>query len=107
MTAPVLVGYLGLVAVMSLVSFVAYGFDKRRAGGGGRRVPERTLLLLAFLGGWPGSVLAQRWFRHKTRKVKFLIPFWIVTALHVALVGAVAYKPLDSTRSEAPGVVGR
>ena len=49
--------YLGLVAVTSLVSFAAYGFDKRRAATGGRRVPERTLLVLAFLGGWPGAIL--------------------------------------------------
>jgi len=107
MTGPVVTGYLGLVALTSLVSFVTYGVDKRRAAVGGRRVPERTLLLLAFLGGWPGSILAQRQFRHKTRKSKFLIPFWIVTALHIALVGAIAYTALGSTRLEAPRAVGR
>jgi uncharacterized membrane protein YsdA (DUF1294 family) len=107
MTGPVAIGYLGLVVLTSLVSFVTYGVDKRRAADGGRRVPERTLLLLAFLGGWPGSILAQRHFRHKTRKLKFLIPFWVVTALHVALVGAVAYEVLDPTGLEAPSLDGR
>ena len=67
--------YLGLVAVTSLASFAAYGLDKRRAAVGGRRVPERTLHLLASLGGWPGAILAQRQFRHKTRKVSFQIAF--------------------------------
>jgi len=43
--------------VTSLASFAAYGFDKRRAATGGRRVPERTLLVLALVGGWPGSIL--------------------------------------------------
>jgi len=80
-----------LVAVMSLASFVAFGFDKRRATTGGRRVPERTLLVLAFLGGWPGAILAQRHFCHKTRKASFLIVFWTVVVLHVVVVGAVAY----------------
>lgn len=89
-------GYLGLVAVTSLASFAAYGLDKRRASVGGRRVPERTLHLLAFLGGWPGAILAQRRFRHKTRKVPFLIVFSAVVVLHVAVVGAVAYKFLGS-----------
>jgi uncharacterized membrane protein YsdA (DUF1294 family) len=107
MTGPIVIGYLGLVAVMSLVSFVTYWFDKRRATAGGWRVPERTLLLLAFLGGWPGSILAQRQFRHKTRKGQFLIPFWIVTVLHVVLVGAIAYTILDSNPVEASNVVGR
>jgi uncharacterized membrane protein YsdA (DUF1294 family) len=83
--------YLGLVAVMSLASFAAYGFDKWLATTGGRRVPERTLHLLAFLGGWPGAILAQRQFRHKTRKLPFLIAFWFVVVLHLAVVGAVAH----------------
>ncbi len=80
--------YVGLVAVTSLVSFAAYGFDKRRAVTGGRRVPERTLLLLAFAGGWPGSIAAQQRFRHKTRKVSFLAAFWTVVVLHVVLAVA-------------------
>lgn len=83
--------YVGLVAVTSLVSFAAYGFDKRRAVTGGRRVPERTLLLLAFAGGWPGAIAAQQRFRHKTRKVPFLTAFWIVVVLHVATVVAAGY----------------
>jgi uncharacterized membrane protein YsdA (DUF1294 family) len=35
--------YLVVVALMSVVAFVAYGFDKRRARKNGRRVPEKTL----------------------------------------------------------------
>ncbi|HEX4613385.1 MAG TPA: DUF1294 domain-containing protein [Urbifossiella sp.] len=83
--------YLGLVGVTSLASFAAYGFDKRRAAVGGRRVPERTLHLMALAGGWPGAILGQRQFRHKTRKVRFLVVFWAVVLVHVAVVGAAAY----------------
>lgn len=83
--------YLIVVSGMSLASFVAYGLDKRRAANGCRRVPERTLHVLAFLGGWPGALIAQRQFRHKTQKVTFRIVFWIVVVLHVGIVGAVAY----------------
>ena len=85
------VGYLGLVATTSVASFAAYGFDKRRASTGGRRVPERTLHLLALLGGWPGAIVAQRRFRHKTKKVPFLAAFWGAVVLHAVLVGAIAY----------------
>jgi len=49
--------YLITVLVMSLVSFCAYGWDKRRARNGGRRVSERTLQILAFFGGWPGALI--------------------------------------------------
>jgi uncharacterized membrane protein YsdA (DUF1294 family) len=100
------VAYLGLVAVTSAVSFVAYGFDKSRAGSGGRRVPERTLHLLALAGGWPGALLGQRQFRHKTQKVPFRVVFWITVVVHVAVAAGVAY--LVATRSGAtfhpPGV---
>lgn len=83
--------YLSLVLLMSVVCFAAFGLDKRRAGIGGRRVSERTLHILAFLGGWPGALLGQRHFRHKTRKLSFLIVFWIVVLCHLVLVGTAAY----------------
>lgn len=53
-------------------------------------MPERTLLVLARAGGWPGAVLARRRFRHKIRKGSFVIAFRVVVVLHAALVGAVA-----------------
>ena len=83
--------YLGIVLVMSLACFVAYGWDKRSAANGSRRVPEQTLHILALLGGWPGALLGQRHFRHKTKKLSFLIVFWSVVVLHVAIVGTAAY----------------
>ena len=85
------VSYLGLVLVMSLVCYAAYGLDKWRAVNDGRRVPERMLHLLAFLGGWPGALLGQRQFHHKTKKVSFLVVFWLVVISHVAIVGATTY----------------
>jgi uncharacterized membrane protein YsdA (DUF1294 family) len=83
--------YLIVVAVMSLVCFIAYGWDKRQAINGGRRVSEQTLHLMAFLGGWPGALIGQRQFHHKTQKVPFRIVFWMVVVLHIGIVGAVAY----------------
>ena len=83
--------YLSLVLVMSLACFVAYGWDKGRAANGSRRVPEQTLHILALFGGWPGALLGQRHFRHKTKKLSFLIVFWCVVVLHVAVVGTAAY----------------
>jgi uncharacterized membrane protein YsdA (DUF1294 family) len=92
-------GYLIVVAVMSLVCFITYGLDKRQAIKGGRRVSERTLHLMAFLGGWPGALMGQRQFRHKTQKVAFRIVFWMVVVLHVGIVGAVAYAIVTLRRA--------
>ncbi len=92
--------YLILVAVMSAVTFVAYGVDKRRAGSiGRRRVPERTLHLLALLGGWPGALLAQRRFRHKTKKASFRLAFWFVVLLHLTIVAGVVYLVVGPLRT--------
>lgn len=99
-TTIALLAYIGIVLVMSLVSFAVYGFDKHRAIHGGRRVPESTLHMLAFFGGWPGALLAQRMLRHKTKKTSFLIVFWIVVVLHVGVVGAVAYAIYRSPFAE-------
>ena len=92
--------YLGIVLVMSLACFVAYGWDKRRAANGGRRVPESTLHILALLGGWPGALLGQRQFRHKTKKLSFLIVFWCVVMLHVAIIGTATYMLFGSSSSD-------
>jgi uncharacterized membrane protein YsdA (DUF1294 family) len=91
------IAYLCLVVVMSIVAFFFYGFDKQRAKIGGRRVPEQTLHILAFLGGWPGALLAQRILRHKTQKISFRIAFWIVVILHLSTIGAVAYAMSGSS----------
>lgn len=82
---------------MSIACFVAYGWDKRCAANGSRRVPEQTLHILALLGCWPGALLGQRQFRHKTKKLSFLIMFWCVVVVHVAIVGTAAYGIFKNT----------
>lgn len=71
-------------AAMSIVAFAVYGFDKRRARRSGRRIPEATLHVLELFCGWPGALLAQQFFRHKTRKRSFLVVFWAIGLAHAA-----------------------
>ncbi|KPY44587.1 MULTISPECIES: DUF1294 domain-containing protein [Pseudomonas syringae group] len=71
--------------VMSLLTFVLYRHDKRQAGNGGQRTPENVLHATELLGGWPGALLAQQVFRHKTRKVSFQIVFWLIVLAHQVL----------------------
>lgn len=68
---------------MSLIAFVAYGLDKSAARTNRWRTQESTLHLFEFLGGWPGALIAQGSFHHKTRKLSFQIAFWLVVALNL------------------------
>lgn len=69
-------------AVASVVAWCLYASDKRRAREGRWRVKETTLHLVEILGGWPGALLAQRRFRHKTVKRSFQGAFWLAVAIH-------------------------
>lgn len=75
--------YLLWLCVMSLVSFLVMGSDKRRAKQGARRVPEARLFLLALLGGGVGGLLGMYVFRHKTRHLQFALGFPLIAAVQL------------------------
>lgn len=75
--------YLFWLCVMSLVTFLVMGSDKRRAKRGARRVPEARLFLLALLGGGVGGFLGMYAFRHKTRHLHFVIGFPLIAAVQI------------------------
>lgn len=69
----------------SVLCFVLYGVDKGAARAGRDRISESTLLSLGFVGGWPGAIVAQQVFRHKTSKRSFRLRFWLSVAVNVAV----------------------
>ena len=79
---------LGVLLLLSLLTFFTYGFDKNAAEAGRWRTPENTLHLLSLAGGWPGAWAAQRLFRHKVRKASFMAGYWATVLAHLAAVGA-------------------
>ena len=81
---------LAYFAAVNLAAFAAFGWDKRCAMAGARRIPEKTLLSLAAAGGGLGAVLAQRAFRHKTRKQPFAAWLGLILTLHAFALLAVA-----------------
>lgn len=60
--------------------------DKRSAEKGEWRTPEWKLHLLEMLGGYLGSFAAQRFCRHKIKKVSYQITFWIIVLVHIAII---------------------
>lgn len=77
----------GVYGVMSAVSWLMYLSDKAAAGRGDRRTPESSLHLADLLGGWPGALVAQQQFRHKTLKQPFQAMFWATVAANLAAAG--------------------
>ena len=77
-----------LYGAMSLVAVAAYGLDKAAARRDGQRISEKTLITIGMLCGWPGALVAQQLFRHKTRKKSFRRAFWRSVVLNILLLVA-------------------
>jgi uncharacterized membrane protein YsdA (DUF1294 family) len=76
------------ILILTLSTFLLYTFDKLqalRSGTNVSRVSEQTLLLIALLGGSIGAILAMMIFRHKIKKVSFLIEFGVVVVIQISL----------------------
>ena len=82
-----LVVAVALLAI-NLATFAAFGWDKAAARQRERRIPERTLLALAALGGSPAALLARQTLRHKTRKQPFSA--WLLLIVFVQAVVLIA-----------------
>ena len=78
--------YLMVLLMVSPICFVLYGLDKWRAVRQEARIPERTLHVAAFVGGWPGAWLGQRVFHHKSHKLSFRIIFWLIVGCHLCFL---------------------
>lgn len=78
-------------AWMSTITFVLYGVDKRRARRAKPRIAESTLHWCAFLGGFPGAILAMQFFHHKSRKKRFLLVFWTIVLVHLVAWSTIAW----------------
>jgi uncharacterized membrane protein YsdA (DUF1294 family) len=73
-----------LYAGASALCFMLYAVDKGAARTGRERISESMLISLGLVGGWPGAIVAQQVFRHKTAKLTFRIRFWLSVAANVA-----------------------
>ena len=92
--------------LMNAAGFLVMFIDKQKARRGRWRIPERTLLLLAALGGSVGSLLGMYLFHHKTKHLKFTlgIPLILILQLLLAwLLCRYAARSLLPPDAQAPG----
>ena len=80
------------VVVLSLIAYVLFAWDKRRARRDGRRISEANLLWIALLGGAAGAWIGMRRKRHKTQHsaFRFLVPFALL--VHAAAIAWLAAR---------------
>ena len=71
--------------VIGIAGIVAMGGDKLLAVMGWDRISERTLHIIALLGGFWGIILGAFLFHHKTSKREFWPPVFFAAALWVGL----------------------
>lgn len=72
--------------LINILGFVLVGVDKRRARHRQLRIPERTLFLVATVGGALGTLLSMNIFRHKTRHNNFRYGMPALLLGHMAIV---------------------
>lgn len=78
---------------MSVITMFVYASDKIAAIDDRWRTAENLLQALALFGGWPGALLAQKVFRHKTSKRSFQTVFWLVVWVNCGVFAWTVSRP--------------
>ncbi|WP_414636251.1 DUF1294 domain-containing protein [Asticcacaulis sp.] len=76
------------LALINLLTWHTWRLDKKYAVMREKRVPERTLLTLCVLGGWPFALIGAQVFRHKSSKKAFIHKVYLIAGFHVAILCA-------------------
>ena len=71
--------------VINLVGLIIMKVDKQKAIKKQYRISEKTLWIVAIIGGAVGTTLGMNFFRHKTKHLSFKIGFPILAVIEVLL----------------------
>ncbi len=84
-----------LALYLFLVNAVGFSLmlaDKLKAKKNAWRIPEATLLTVAFIGGSLGTYAGMQMFRHKTLHLKFSLGVPAMLAVHIAALSVLIPK---------------
>lgn len=79
-------------ALINLLAFIMFWVDKRAAQNGQWRISEKALIIVSMLGGSVGSLISMKTFRHKTKKMKFVLGIPIILILQIAFIIYMCYN---------------
>jgi uncharacterized membrane protein YsdA (DUF1294 family) len=71
--------------VINILAFITMGVDKTRARNHEYRISEKTLWMIAIIGGGTGAFLGMMRFRHKTKHTSFRLGFPILMLIQLVL----------------------
>ena len=74
------------IIAVNTIAFVLYGIDKGRARQGKWRIPEKTLLGIAIIGGSIGAFAGMHIFHHKTKHWYFRYGMPVIILVQIAAV---------------------
>ena len=80
------------LVIINVVTFAMYGADKMKAQAGAWRIPEKTLLGLAAIGGSLGAFAGMQFFHHKTKHLNFQIIVPLCLVIHLEILGFLSNK---------------
>lgn len=80
------------LALISLVTAAVTVADKLKAKKGSFRIPEKSLIILALLGGSVAEYFTMRLIRHKTLHKKFMIGLPLIIVFQLVLIALVLIK---------------
>lgn len=78
--------WLGLYFIMNIIGLFIMGADKKRAQKHQYRISERTLWMVAILGGAVGTTAGMQLYRHKTKHTSFKIGFPFLAGIELILL---------------------
>ena len=77
--------FLCYLVIMNIIGLGMMGLDKSKARHHARRIPEKTLFLVGFLGGSIGIWAGMYLFRHKTRHWYFVVGVPVIVLLQAVI----------------------
>ncbi|MEA3553999.1 MAG: DUF1294 domain-containing protein [Campylobacterota bacterium] len=74
---------------VNITTFILFTYDKVQAISANKnvlRVPEINLLLMSMLGGTIGAIVSMLLFRHKIKKLSFIVKLLVVIIIQTASI---------------------
>lgn len=81
-----LIVYITIIVLMTIITFILFKIDKKRAIKGKIRLKEKTLLIFSSLGGSLGAFFGRIFFHHKTEKKYFSILIYFSLILELIIL---------------------